>query len=629
MSSNVPQVINTIPNIKNAPVPLRIEDNNLILQEDTQEKSYVLGTIPSAESVPVLIAKQTILGQLDLNQLVRDMWISTKLAHTAYMATNSVKDVQSEVSGIRKRLIEIIGTSSNTLQDFGDKSNIVLGKLISAFKYLQTGSDMLAATEFEACISIAKEMTQTAIELRDNVSQLENDTQGTVQKVIQAKAQAFGDEQLLLQKAAEFEAKKKATQAVVDDLTARIKRAQEEYDEQKEKLDTLEKREFALAIVSAVCGALSAGLSAGLQAYAAYQSMGTSTLAQKSNNVNKAPPAIENTPIDSDSPDLKNAKEKLTQTKDQIQVIDNKITDLEAKIEAYQNKSSDLANMPTSPLSENAKKVVITETTKPEVDTKLKKYVEEKKVAVNEREPLSKQANDYRAEITALANSAAAALNSARDSTLAMSQQAGTAAEKAAAVLSEMRKAKGLLEDQNTLALREITLYTESIKNASSQAADLDLVINSLQIAITCLNTIVGVLDQLRLFWDRIATACKTLSEDNTHKLAAAVKAQVKQDLIDLELITSTTPPATQLKLIKSATQDVYKTDVGFNWSFFNLFVRWTALRQVCYDYATAVTASYEYGQECLKTKEVKRAEAFVTAQKLSEELEQILVERQ
>jgi hypothetical protein len=633
MSSSVPAVKNDIPKVKDISA-VEVKDGSLVISLDGKQENYKLGTIPPDNCVPVLIAKQTVLGQLDLNQLVRDMWISTKLAHTAYMATNSVKGVQSDISGIRKNLISLIGDSSNTLQDFGDKSSIVLNNLIEAYKYLQTGSTESALTLLNTCSEIAKDMTEKALELRNSISGLETSAQDAVEKTIEAKATTFGDAELLRQKAEEFTAKAKATQAVVDNLAARISRAQEEYEEQKEKVDTLEKREFVLSIVSAACGALSAGLSAGIQAYTTSSTMGMSNLAPAiANAANgstvKAPPAIESTPIESDSPELASKKEELVEVKDEIQKIDSKIDDLDDKIEAYQEKSNDLANVPTSPLSEDAKKVKITETTKEAVDEKLKELVEEKKEAVEERAPLSKQANELRAEISALASAATAALNSARDSTLAMAQQAGSAAEKAEATLSEMRKAKNLLEDQNTLALKELTLYTESIKNSASQAADLDLVINSLQIAITCLNTIIGVLDQMRLFWDRIATACKTLADDNTRDLVSAVKKQAKQDLLDLELITDKTPPAEQIKLINATVKDIYSADTGFNWSFFNLFVRWQALRQVCFDYAAAVTVSYAYGQECLKIKEPKREEAFKIAQGLSEELDDVLKERE
>jgi hypothetical protein len=132
----------------------------------------------------------------------------------------------------------------------------------------------------------------------------------------------------------------------------------------------------------------------------------------------------------------------------------------------------------------------------------------------------------------------------------------------------EILQLKFELESKNIENLSQIAELTQRVKNANIEVIDLSVVINSLQLAITCMSTVGSTLATVALFWKALENTCNNLADDDT------IKA------LELTIKSNEDNPA---KLVKHVTTS--KT-FGKNW--FIMGCQWQALNLVSNAYYQA-----------------------------------------
>lgn len=333
----------------------------------------------------------------------------------------------------------------------------------------------------------------------------------------------------------------KQTTTLQENLAISIEKAQEAYQEAKDKEATENERAFWTGLAGSIFGGLAsaAGTAAGM--YLAMKSPvglpGAGGATGGSNTGTK--PGATNEDIASTSQKLKDANKELLAI--QQEQDDNETTIKEAQ--AILDKET-----ATEDAKESAKK------TKNEAEAK--------------REGIKTRLAAAQKYVDQLVTGALAV----SDSLNQLSQNTYNAAAEASRQKMEFYKQKIKLEDENRKALADIALYTSQVQYTTNDVEKIKTAIQSLEFAITALNRVIVALSETEQFWQSLARFCK----DKLGNPAFANK---------VENFTKKTSATARMK--------EYRDEGGFVLPALQTIAYWVAVNNVSNEYQVAVHKVY------------------------------------
>ncbi|MFP9443484.1 coiled-coil domain-containing protein [Pectobacterium brasiliense] len=520
-----------------------------------EEKKYDLAKTPPFNDPLVQREKQSVLGQLSLNDITQNLNLSVELFYVAYHGVAGAKGgtLQAEIARLQSRLAMLCNECIVTMTTFQTETQNIIELLQQCYRWLTKGQEKLAFKKLAHCKEASSAMSVKAILLAEQFKALQVDS--TKAKSNTILEEASENDRLLAAQKAERDtiAKQKAQEANQQALLEDIATTQALYEDAKNREAEESTKALVLGIVSAVTNAIGAGLGA----YSAARNPVATIL-------NKAGPSIdENAQIKAAQSSMDSAKEKFdkaqkkyTEAADkqaaQQSIVNNLKDELDDLNTALTNLEKDSAAKPENIAVLRTKR----DDKKTEHDTAAAKLPELTKTASSLEKDAKDSSAAYAAAGTALTNLAA--------STSKMAETAASTESSAREERINLLNKQLELQKEKRASLVALAEYAESLKNLKIEQGNSTLSVNSLHSAIDALGKVIGTLTNASLFWDQMSQYCDRMTSSGFQRDL--------EDIKDLSL---------------EARLEEYQ-DPHFMRSFFLYLCQWVAVNGLSGDYLQA-----------------------------------------
>ncbi|PFX21717.1 uncharacterized protein LOC111335190 [Stylophora pistillata] len=199
-------------------------------------ETFDLLTLPSPNSVKVLMAKSDLLTSLDLASLADDLGKLGSFIRVAYNGVAGNTEIQIKVQKVGYKITHLADQSAVTVHNFKRASNDVIQEIRGAYQYLLDGLEEMAMETLSQLTDVAKEMATAAEKLHDDFEEVKKDAIDALQDTQRAKGTQEERKRALLRERKEFEMQKQKAQTIE-------KRALEAEDKASELYTQAEKRQ--------------------------------------------------------------------------------------------------------------------------------------------------------------------------------------------------------------------------------------------------------------------------------------------------------------------------------------------------------------------------------------------------
>lgn len=491
--------------------------NNKMIVIDGE--NYALTTVPDASSKLVLDTKNRVLGELKLDDLLKNLALVGKMLYIAYNGVASQPKLRGEISTLQVNYMRLCADSQQAMGAFDTNCESMLRHLKSLFNYLLAQEEDTALLYIGYMAKVAREMASTATTLKESFNGLFLQATQALAGAETAKGTEEEKKAALEREKANFEALSEKARVLSEELAKSKAKLQELYDEAKAAAEKHENRAFALAIVGAIMKPLGDGLGAFAGAMASSKIPITLPTAPPTSTT---PPKNETKPDDKKDEAVEAKKKELAEAEEDVKKT-KKVAD-EKEEEAKEAKE---ASEEAEEKAEAAKKEA------EEAEEKGADDVEEKKAAAKEAEDeaedlkeesdkadeaykTAKTAYDQAAEkhrlIAASLKGLGAALSGAGEAATEMGK---SYSEIAANYNKEKQEyLKRLLDEQKLEreTLASIAEYAKRMQNIGTQVEVAKVVIDALHQAVGALKQIVVILSNAADLWLQMARHCTELS---------------------------------------------------------------------------------------------------------------------
>lgn len=561
-------------------------------------KTYNLTVKPSYTDEIVQREVKNVLGQLDLENVTKNLYLSVELFHVAYNGVAAAQDgsVRADINTLQSKLALLCNECVITMSTFKAESENIADQIISCYKWLTKGKEQLAIRKLEHCKNSSTLMSNKAMKLADEFKELQI---GSTSARSKALTEETNQENIKLEAETakrELVAKQEAQKVNAKELIVQIDNIQTLYNEAKEQEEIAAKRALFIGLTSAVTSALGAGLGA----YTALSNpVGTALLSMNTaGGDNETKKEIKKSQKEErrKKKEFNEVKSKLLIEEDQL-IARKKLVDKlqkefdqlkESIITKEEDSSTDEEELNTLKKSKDDKQIEIKAAQKELEDSK------------NKIKPLKEESKRSAAAYAG----AATALQDLAKSTSQMASSAATAEESIHKEKMKYLNRKLELEKEKRESLVALTEYAECIKNQNVKQGQATLSVNSLHAAVDALGKIIGTLTNASLFWNQMADYCSRMSSSG-----------FQQNINDL------TDPSNGLTIVERLEE--YK-DFSFMKQFLLYICQWVAVNGISGDYVIAATTAQKKAVEYL-SKSPTIEEATRLAPILAENLKNIV----
>lgn len=147
------------------------ENSDMVeIEIDGQTLQYSMVNYPPADSAVVQVEKETLLGVLDLESLVKDLGRVARYIRVAYNGIGAAgpkfQDLQIEVQRLGFDISKLCDKSAVTIASFKSTTRTVLFELKAAYQFLLKNRESMALDSFSILAELAEKMARAAEELQ-------------------------------------------------------------------------------------------------------------------------------------------------------------------------------------------------------------------------------------------------------------------------------------------------------------------------------------------------------------------------------------------------------------------------------------------------------------------------------
>ncbi len=515
------------------------------------------GPYSMLEVVPMdaLIVKRAVvdtLDQIDLEKLCMNLESSALLIDVAYNACNGIYEgnAHKNLYRLRVNVYDAVIESSALANKFKIASNAIIENLLYAYEQLSS-VDNLDIYDLKFYLKRTREvatgMSRAAKDLSAKFDNLKQQTFKEGENVVEVGSKNLKERDLLVKNLADFRAQLDAFNVSKVQLEKQIADAQKLYEKYDKEARALDDKANTMEIIGTVIGGIGTIAQGVGNAMSGYYGASTPKI-----NINSNPSSPSEKPKEKEAapptPDVVAREKRLGENKAELDILELRIKDYPLQLEKFEKekqengRAADLVEKDIKAVKENQEK------------DSLRKKVLENEISADE--------SYLRAKLLSASGAAIGDVSKELEERLSnLGNNARSAAAAKDKLAEQMLSLKFELENKNTENLARIAEFTGKIKNTNINIIDTEVVINSLQLAVTCLSTVGSTLATVAMFWESIEAACANLSDDVALS-ALERKIEAKEEHL--------------AELVKYAT-----TNTQFNRQWFTMASKWQALYMV------------------------------------------------
>lgn len=514
------------------------EKNELMKISDNSGYEYDLSVIPEYGTPLIKAASVEILQDMQVSSIIQNLENVGRLMFIAYNALSGTK-IQSSMSRIQKKYLDLMDDSSQTITSFEQRSKEICKNVSDAYSWLLKGKEGMALKQFSKCAAAASEMADKAEALADGFKTLSDDAEVVLENTQTESALQYQKMDEIRGQMQQYNAKLQKYQSLKESLDKHIKDVNDAYQSAKEKENDLFDMKKGLMITQIVTSCIGAII----PSVSSVKSSGESGKQQMADATQGSLQEKE-----AEQQNLSQKKEKqqtdLEQLKQKKATLEKEIQDLERNIEVEKGVT---ARDPQEK-EENLRNYYDTLEQKKSELTKLDQQIKQAETTLNDIGNKLNVVNEVIGKLNEQLSAYAAAC-------MDDYQRAQQATKKAFEEKLELEK-----QQRETLA--SIQEFTGLISASVAQKNVAETAVQTLGVAIRCIKQIVVALTTAAKFWRSMESYCRTLSDQSM--------GQVIKELSE--------------ELTLEERMEYYQ-DYDFKMTFLNYICRWAALYYVCNDY--------------------------------------------
>ncbi len=509
---------------------------------------YDLTKLPDQKSPLIQAASKEILRDMQIDSIIQNLENVAKLMFVAYNALSGTM-VQSKMSGLQKKYLDLMDESEQAIITFRYKSELICNLVVKAYKWLLKGKEKLALTQFNNCAEAAAEMARQAERLADGFQTLSNQAETVLESTQDESALQYKEIEKVKAELDRYNANLEKCKSLSQSLDEDIKSINQVYEEAKKKEKEAFDMKKGLQITQIITGCIGAVIPSvtGIVSNMSGKAGGAAAA-----GVNQAASeAQKNVDKDKAERDKLTAQQKTAQSK--LDELTQQKASLQKEIDGIQQSIEAKEAVTVGDEAERAAALA-----------ELKKQLAEKQADMDAlNKELSNTQNDLKNtsdRISELTNAIDALNKQISD----FADQARDDLERAEASAKEALKTKLELEKQRRETLGSIQEFTALIQSGVRRQNVAETAVQTLQVAIRCIKQVVVALSTAAKFWRSMEEYCKTLSDSGLGKEIVEISEGLTlEERLD------------------------YYQDGDFMTMFLKYICRWAALYYVCDEYQT------------------------------------------
>ncbi len=236
----------------------------IVTLADQSVETYRIDKVPALGSTLVAAAKQEILTDLDLSQMIADLSRVSELLYLAYCGVVTTH-VEPRISDRRKTFLDLCADCVTAMTDFEATGRRIANNVAEAFHWIIKGEEKRGLTVLARSGAEAAAMAVTAQGLADRSKALGDDVQKDQHDTLELTALEQDELTKIRAEREKMQADMAKQTSMNTELAASISTLQGLYEDAKSREEEAEKRAFISGIISSV----TTGLGSAFGAYTA------------------------------------------------------------------------------------------------------------------------------------------------------------------------------------------------------------------------------------------------------------------------------------------------------------------------------------------------------------------------
>lgn len=515
------------------------ETTDLMVFSDRDGNRYNLAVIPDKGTPKIKEASTEILQEMQVQSIIQNLENVGKLMFIAYNALSGTT-VQSLMSGLQKRYLDLMDDSSQAIIGFKNSTQEICKNVAEAYKWLIQGKEKMALIQFDKCATAASDMADKAEQLAGGFRKLSDDAENVLEKTQDESALQYKRIDEVKQKMQEYDAQLKKCESLQESLNKDIDSINQAYQEARRKENTLFDMKKGLMITQIVTSCIGAIIPTVSSVKSKQESGGNQQAAAEAQNS-----------LSQKEKEKEGLSTEQEEKEKEVSELEQKKSELEKEIEDIKQKIK---------LEEE-----ITAREADEKEANLKKYKAELEQKESELADVEKQLESSKNELINVQNkldTVSSAINTLNKQLSDYAESCQSDLERAEKATQDALDKKLDLEKQRRETLASIQEFTGLIKMGVEQKNVAETAVQTLGVAIRCIKQVVVALATAAKFWRSMEEYCKTLSSQGMGKMIEELSEGLTLD-----------------------ERMEYYQEQSFKDAFLTYICRWAALYYVCDDY--------------------------------------------
>lgn len=509
-----------------------------VLQDDTGYQ-YDLAVLPAADAPLIQEASTEILQEMQVENIIQNLENVARLMFVAYNALSGTM-VQSKMSGLQKKYLDLMDESGQAITTFRHKSEEICALVAKAYGWLLKGKEKMALIQFNKCAQDASAMAERAEKLAMGFQSLSDQAENVLESTQDEQALQYQKMDELKAQMDQYNANLKKCESLRDSLKEDIDSINKVYNDAKKKEQQAFDMKRGLMITQIVTSCIGAIIPSVASIKSGSGSSETSKAAQDAQkNLDQ-----EQKQKDDLTAKQKSAQEKLNGLKNQEDALQKEIEEIQQKIEVEK----------ASAAKEEAER-----------NANLKQYekqLSEKQKELDQVKQQISQVSGQMGKTSADLQKVTSSIDNLNKQLSAYAEQCRDDLQRAEEAADKALEKKLELEKQRRETLASIQEFTVLIESSVERKNVAETAVQTLQVAIRCIKQVVVALVTAAKFWRSMEEYCKTLSD-----------ASLGQQIAELS------------EGLTAEERQEYYRDRDFMMAFLTYVCRWAALYYVCDDY--------------------------------------------
>lgn len=535
---------------------IEITNDAIVYNDGIQSYPCTYTNVLNEQFPMVIESKKSLLQDIDLNDMLINLNNSAELLYIAFCALHG-KSIQAQLDGLQASLLKLCGKTKTTMTVFRDQSKQITLETLKSYSWMKKGFTNQALIIFNSSAQYAQSMAESSKQLSEEFEKLADQTTNVLKEVEKEHATEIENKQMIEDELKKMKAENEKHLKLASELKNDLEVINAEYQDEKQKLESAEKREMITSIVSAFTGALTLGIEAAV-----------SSSTHKPSQDHSAEIAQHNQRIQENQNQQTQLTNQKQESERRLSELKNDLIELqntfENKNELLQNKQNLLSQETVEELKKSLENDIS------EIKLEIKNI--ENKISMKQEDikRVEKSLKDYTTQLAGLA----AALKSITESLKSMEEKSHSAVENHSQKVNSLLEKKLQMEEEKRESLAEIEKFALLIKDSKDKVITTDKAIQMLLVAIRCLKKVSASLLVAAMFWDSLKKYCESLASATIKELIASVASLSKDERID------------------------FFTDPDFVFELLNYASKWAAMYYLSDEYYVAANDTFAYSQK-------------------------------